>query len=215
MIPHKVKPFPWIAEGSPLFALSQTCAFILSANWVMQGMRGMDRGELCFRFALFGGLFALLASLGLPPFWAAVGAHSFNFAANGHPWVCMRYCAFYRQSPETIEAWLQDWSAKLQRLNWLQEAVIIGSRAKRLASSRSDIDLRLIVSPGWLGWFRTNLVLLRMRTDALIHRIPLDLYAYDCPLSLRRFDQHEPMAIVLDRQNRVRLLFQHRQIVEP
>lgn len=213
MVAHKVKPFPWIAEGSPLFAVSQSCAFIMAANWLMQGMRGMDRGELLFRWILFLIVAIGFARLGLSPILAVLGAHTLNFAINGHPWVCLRYCAFYRRSPMAIETWLEGWCARLTTLSWLDEAVIIGSRAKRLGSTRSDIDLRLIVGSSLSRWLAINLLLLVMRFDALVRCIPLDLYAYDSPLSLRRFDQSEPMAILLDRHNRIRLLFAERELI--
>lgn len=213
MVAHKVKPFPWIREGSPLFGLSQSCAFIMAANWVMQGMRGMDRGELLFRWLLFFITASLMIRAGLSPITSFVAAHTLNFALNGHPWVCLRYCAFYRRSPAAIECWLDRWCARLERMKWLEEVVIIGSRAKRLCAARSDIDLRVISGATVQHWVFTNLLMLAMRTDALFHRIPLDLYAYDRPQSLRRFDQGEPMAIVLDRNNRLRMLFQDRQLV--
>lgn len=213
MVAHKVKPFPWISEGSPLFAMSQTCVFILAANWVMQGVRGMDNGERVFRLTLFVLLALFFELAGASPLMALVLAHSVNFAFNGHPWVCMRYCAFYKRAPSAVERWLDVWIERLRQLSWLDEAAVIGSRAKRMSSSRSDIDLRLIIAPGFLCWLQTNILILTMRSDALIRRIPLDLYAYDKPQSLRRFDQSEPMALVLDRRHRLRLLFADRQLI--
>jgi hypothetical protein len=57
---------------------------------------------------------------------------------------------------------------------------------------------------------RTNLLLLRLRTAAFLRAIPLDLYAYDTPESLRRFDQRERLLVILDRQGRLAAAFPER-----
>jgi hypothetical protein len=57
---------------------------------------------------------------------------------------------------------------------------------------------------------RTNLLLLRLRTAAFLRAIPLDLYAYDTPEALRRFDQRERLLVILDRQGRLAAAFPER-----
>ena len=42
--------------------------------------------------------------------------------------------------------------------------------------------------------------------------IPLNLYAYDDPSSLRRFDQREPLRLILDRQGRLAAAFPERVV---
>ena len=210
MAVFKVKLSPWISEGSPLFGLSQSCAFILAANWAMQGMRRMDGGELIFRFAVFLTLSLLLEQMGMSAIGALLLAHTINFACNGHPWVCCHSCVFYRHSPQRDEAWLENWVLWLQLCPFLDEAVIIGSSAERLTTRRSDINLRLITRPGMLGWFLTNLLLLIIRSHALLRLIPLDAYVYDHPRSLKRVGQDKPMTILVDRGNRLSILYSHR-----
>ena len=100
----------------------------------------------------------------------------------------------------------------LCRQRWLAEAALIGSRGGGIQrfGPRSDLDLRLIFPPGPLAWLRTNLLLLRLRTAAFLRAIPLDLYAYDTPESLRRFDQRERLLVILDRQGRLAAAFPER-----
>ena len=46
---YKIKRFPLMPSAPWLQAATQSCAFILAANWCLQGARGMDRKELSFR----------------------------------------------------------------------------------------------------------------------------------------------------------------------
>ena len=212
----KLKAFPIRPTSARLAALMQSCVFILAANWCLQGMRGMDRKELSFRLAaelLLALMLAALAAPALPLPWAAgaalLGAHTASFTLNGQMWVCARYCRWYRRDPMALERFLHRAAVELQGLPWLREAVCIGSRSRRhtVQGDRADLDLRLVFPAGAVSWLRLNLLLLRLRARALVTMIPLDLYAYDGIDSLRRFDQREPLRLVLDRQGRLAATF--------
>jgi hypothetical protein len=201
----------------------QSCAFILAVNWCLQGMRGMDRKELGFR--LLAEL--LVATLVVAAWPAPVGpgalacgvlaAHSFGFTLNGQVWVCARYCRWYRRDPIALERFLTRVAVELRALPWLREAVCIGSRGDlgRVRGERADLDLRLICPAGWSGWLRCNLLLLRLRARAFLRLIPLDLYAYDAPESLQRFDQRERLLVLLDCDGRLSTLFPERVVTAP
>ena len=215
----KAKHIPLVGLIPFCSPLQRNCLFILAVNWVMQGMRGMQSKELSFRLILE----AMVASV---MFWlvlwiisspisaacfALFVAHSLNFLFNGQFWVCARYCQSYHGNADHVEESLSKISNDLGAEAWLNEAAIIGSRAKtnHRLHDRSDIDLRLIFPKGFAAWIKTNLLLLTMRSWALIHAIPLDLYAYDEPKALERFDQSEPLGLLLDRQNRLARHFVH------
>lgn len=184
----------------------------------------MDPKELGFRLLLLVLMLPPLAWLaglvtGAAPLTAlAMGlaaAHTLNFLVNGQFWVCLRYCPFYRRDPATLAVELQALIDGVARRSWLAEAVLLGSTARRPAAPgpRADIDLRLIFPPGLEGWLRTNLLLLELRARAFWRGLPLDVYAYEHPACLRRFDQSEPLGILLDRQARLRRGFANRQLV--
>ena len=215
----KLKTFPFRPRSAKLVTLMQSCPFILAANWCLQGTRGMDGKELTFRLGAELLLAALLGALltglvGVPTALAAglVLAHTASFSLNGQIWVCVRYCRWYRRDPAAIDRALERIARDLRGLPWLREAVCIGSLARTGAShgSRSDIDLRLVFPPGALAWLRVNLLLLRLRAHAFWTLIPLDLYAYDRPERLRRFDQREPLLAILDRDGRLQALYPRR-----
>lgn len=212
----KPKRFPIRPRSPRLARAMQSCLFILAVNWCLQGMRGMDRKELGFRLlaelalAVF---LMLLAGRVLAPLPALLlglaAAHSLSFTLNGQVWVCARYCRSWRGDAAAVERWLQRVAAELQALPWLREAVCIGSRGDQglIVGARSDLDLRLIFPAGATAWLRVNLLLLGLRTRAFLAGIPLDLYAYDGPRSLLRFDQRERLLVLADRDGRLAALF--------
>ena len=220
----KRKAFPIRPTSARLAGLMQSCVFILAANWCLQGMRGMDRKELSFRLTaelLLALMMAALAASALPLPWATgaalLGAHSASFTLNGQMWVCARYCRWYRRDPMALERFLDHAVAELQGLPWLREAVCIGSRSRchAVQGDRADLDLRLVFPAGAVSWLRLNLLLLRWRTRALVTMIPLDLYAYDRPEALRRFDQRERLLLLLDRDGRLARLYPRRAVAWP
>lgn len=217
----KLKAFPIRPRSARLAGLMQSCAFILAVNWCLQGMRGMDGKELSFRLTaelLLALILAAASAPTLPMPWALavglLGAHTASFTLNGHVWVCARYCRWYRRDPAALERFLRTVAAELKRLPWLREAVCIGSRSRRemIQGDRADLDVRLLFPPGLICWLRVNLLLLRLRARAFVAMIPLDLYAYDRPQTLRRFDQRERLLLLLDRDGRLAALYPRRAV---
>jgi len=220
----KAKSFRFRANSPAALFESRSCLFILAANWLFQGMRGMDPKELGFRLLLLALTTALATWMILSVFSApgltaaALGlalGHSFNFLANGQLWVVLRYCPGYRREPARLARAIAALLDDVTRQDWLGEAVLLGSTVSRIETprSRADIDLRLIFPTGFAGWLRTNLYLLRLRFVAACRGVPLDVYAYEHPAVLRRFDQSEPMGIILDRDRRLKRGFANRRLV--
>lgn len=213
----KKKNFSWMPSSPALRALMQSPIGILAINWVFQGMRGMQRKELSFRILLEATLMLSMFFL-LPPELhpalrlgaAFVAAHTFNWLFNTHLWVCVRYFPIYRRNPNALWNFLAKTHAQLQKLPWLDEAVCIGSIGDidDIRSERSDIDIRLFFSQD--NWFRVNILLLRLRTAALLQIIPIDLYAYDNVQALDRFRQDEGLRILLDRRGQIAARFEKR-----
>jgi hypothetical protein len=220
----KAKAFPIRPRSPRLAGLMQSCAFILLVNWCLQGVRGIDRKELAFRVSaelLLAALLAAATASVLGPVLALVagplGAHTLNFTLNGQFWVCARYCRWYRRDPAALERFLGALAEELRALSWLEEAACIGSRgqAASVRGDRADLDLRLVFPSGAGNWLRLNLLLLRLRSRAFWSMIPLDLYAYDGPESLRRFDQRERLLALVDRSGRLAALFPERVVAWP
>jgi hypothetical protein len=140
-----------------------------------------------------------------------------SFTFNGQVWVCARYCRFWRREPEALDRWLASVVAELQGRPWLREVACIGSRGDlgHVRSTRADLDLRLVFPRGLVSWLKVNLLLLRLRSRAFLSGIPLDLYAYDSPASLQRFDQDERLLVLLDRDGRLAARFPERAVPWP
>lgn len=212
----KKKNFSWMPSNPKLRALMQSCVGILAINWIFQGMRGMQSKELSFRLALEWCIAILIwpmFALGMPT-WIALCvalffAHSFNWAFNGHIWVCVRYCQFYRRTPEALSRFLARLKEEISADPGIREAVCIGSIGDKgdVGSERSDIDLRIIFGTGWRNWLYLNFWLAYWRTLALISIVPLDVYIYDSPEALQRFRQDEGLLVLKDEEGRVAALF--------
>jgi hypothetical protein len=220
----KLKAFPYRPGSARVAAWMQSCAFILVANWCLQGMRGMDAKELSFRLGLEVLVAACLAAALSPltgPTAALAGAtlaaHTMSFTLNGQVWVCVRYCRCYRRDPAALDAFLRDTAVQLRALPWLREALCIGSLGREgvVRGDRADLDLRLLFPPGIGAWLRVNLLLLRLRSRAFFRLIPLDLYAYERPERLRRFDQRERLMVLLDRDGRLAAAYPRRAVPWP
>jgi hypothetical protein len=207
-----------------LTPLMRSCPGVLAINWLFQGMRGMDGRELRFRL-LFETLLLLLIALPvmrlatLPPALATtlalMSAHSLNFLINGQFWVCVRYCPHYRNDEQRLNDYLSSLTTRLEGLDWLDEAVIIGSAAHgRVRCDRSDIDLRILIPQGPVGWLRANLLLINLRMIALLRMMPLDVYGYDGPDSLRRFRQNEPVRVISNRRGRLDRVLAGRTVLQ-
>lgn len=206
---YKLKPFPL---PRPLVVPLQSCTAILAVNWLMQGMRGMGRRELTFRLLLEAGLAAGIALItGWPV--AVLLAHAMSWTLNGQIWVCVRYCPLYRGDADRLRDAVAQLAVALPRTAWLREAALIGSAADGRLGERSDIDLRLVTPPGLAGWLRVNLLLLRLRTRALLRRLPLDAYAPDRPEDLLRADPADAVRLLVDRDGRLRRALAGRRLV--
>lgn len=200
----KEKTFPWMPQSERLQRFMKSCAGILLINWVMQGMRGMDSKELAFRL-LLEGLLTLLFWTAMPLALAWVVAHTLNWVFNGHIWVCARYCPWYSNDLDRMKEFTSNVWSDLMSARWIREAVFIGSVGEEgtLPSERSDIDLRLMIPPGWEGWLAANLMLLKLRANAFLLKMPLDLYAYNDIHSLDQFRPDEKMLVVKDLDGRL------------
>ncbi|MEO1018303.1 MAG: nucleotidyltransferase domain-containing protein [Pseudomonadota bacterium] len=208
-----MKRFSWSPQNNWAQFFLQFCIVILLINWFSQGMRGMQPKELSFRLLLEAIVVIITTStlsaqgfrLAFSFLAAMIFAHSLNYFFNGQFWVCARYCSTYWRQPKTIDLFFDRILTWLAQTHWIEEAVCIGSQGKASGTRtpRSDIDLRIVFGSGTKNWFRTNLLMLRLRTSAFLLRIPLDLYGYDAVSALDQFDQEEPLFVIKDRQNKI------------
>ena len=135
-----------------------------------------------------------------------LAAHSASFTLNGQVWVCARYCRWYRRDPAALDRFLHAAAAELRGLPWLREAVCIGSlgRAGWPAATGPISTCASCFRRGRSLAAGQSAAAASARTRAFVGRIPLDLYAYERPERLRRFDQRERLLVLLDRDGRLR-----------
>lgn len=190
----------------------QSCLGVLAINWVFQGVRGMQNKELSFRIFLFMFAAVILNILIDNVFIAIFVAHTINWLFNGHIWVCVRYCSFYKRNPDALQEFLNSLINDIRKRSFIKEAVCIGSVGDKnqINSHKSDIDLRIFFASGFDNYLKINLYLLKLRSLAFLKVIPLDLYAYDSILRLRKFRQDEGLLIIKDEYGDIAKLFSDR-----
>jgi hypothetical protein len=219
----KAKIYRFRATSSASLFESRNCLFILAVNWLLQGMRGMDPKELGFRLlllALLAGLAAWLLAglLGLPGLTAlALGlgiGHTLNFLLNGQLWVVLRYCPGYRRirpgsrlDQRPARRCGAAGLARRGRAHGLDRDPAGDTAIPRRHRSPADLPA------GGRGLAAHQPLPLAPALSGRLPGLPLDLYAYEHPAVLRRFDQREPLGIILDREVRLKRGFANRRLV--
>lgn len=179
---------------------------VLAINWFFQAMLGMERKELYFRLLFQATTTLLLWSLlgfGYGAlFISVIASHTINWTLNGQFWVCARYCAWYQGSRESLVRFMDEWFHKLEKQEWIEECLCIGSVGDRglAISDRSDIDMRFVFPQGLKAWLKMNLLMLKLRSYSFFMKIPLDLYCYDSIKALEKFREDEGVLVISDRR---------------
>jgi predicted nucleotidyltransferase len=176
-------------------------------HWIFQGMLYMDRTELIFKLFLDFSL-TILFSIVLSAWFswqmalitAFVLAHSVNFIFNSQFWVVMKFYGLVSLSFEEYEIYSKGIAERICKASCFSYAGIFGSRVREEWKSYSDLDLRLVRTPGFWNGLRGCFFLVQERTRALIRRFPLDIYILDSNVTLKRLRQDESPIILLDRR---------------
>jgi hypothetical protein len=217
---YKIKRFPLMPSAPWLQAATQSCAFILAANWCLPGRtRDGPQGALVpprRRGAARGG-----AGDGRRP-GRPTGPARRRLGPPRRP-----QRELHAQRPGLgLRALLRPLPAgpggagalpRPGRRDLDPTAVAGGGGADRLARRRHP-TLRPALRPRPAPDLPARPA--RLVADepapappadgAFLRAIPLDLYAYDTPESLRRFDQRERLLVILDRQGRLAAAFPER-----
>lgn len=178
-------------------------------HWFFQGMLYMDRTERRFKL-LFDGAFTVLFAILLrewpwPMSWllAFLAAHTLNFLFNGQLWVVLKHYGLVHHSADAFEKQAQQLAQRIAAEPSLHYAAVYGSTVRGEWKASSDLDVRLIRSPGWHNGLRACRFALRERSRAMFSRFPLDLYLLDSMEQLRMRDDEAPLVLVEYRVDRV------------
>lgn len=160
--------------------------FGLLSHWIFQGMLYMDPSERWFKLGIDLGITILVGSILTMRFsresaflMAFVLAHTLNFLFNGHLWATLRYYGMAGLNYDKFENYHRELSKRLYSESSVVYAAVYGSLVRDEWGHQSDLDIRLVRSPGFMSCMRACIFVLLERTRALLSAFPLDIYVLD------------------------------------
>jgi predicted nucleotidyltransferase len=204
MTQSKIKP---IDSSTPAFILRMASSKIgaLASNWVFQGMRYMQWHERALKLGTGGilaaGTIALLEETSLPVVLEVLCiVHTLNWLLNGQFFVLARYLHPVPNAPARFDEYVELVHAAAMKNPAVDGLAVFGSYCRGAIHEHSDLDVRVIASPGVLGGFRGAWFCMRLRFEAFFRRFPLDVYSFTDMVYLDRLREDERPIILLDRR---------------
>ena len=163
---------------------------MILGNWLLQGIWYMDRSERAFTAAveliLFGISFGLLKALTgtdllLALVASSVVTHTLNWILNGHFWALMLETRFSRMrtGKDRLLAYANKMSERLLDRRCFTSMYVYGSMSRGTPGETSDLDIRLVLAPGFTNRIRGCFATSVERARAFLKHFPLDVHAVD------------------------------------
>lgn len=197
-------------EGSVLGELFASRPGIIASNWVFQGMRYMNGSEIALKIGIDLALATILARYAFPnhtPFvaisTAILIAHTVNWVLNGHFFVLMRYVVPIPKSELQFEAYIARLGKSAQRFRSIDAVAIFGSYCRGRLHNYSDLDVRVIATPGVSSALAASVFCFAERLIAFVRLFPLDIYCCSDLTYLDRLRRDEAPVVLLDRSGRL------------
>ena len=176
---------------------------ILASNWTFQGVMMATWSERIFKFSLdilMGILFSntIFNFSEYSMLLGLVLAHTINWLFNSNLVSILKFhgVRFEKKRNDEFITEMADTFRKYGGNN-ISQVIIMGSYSREEAKEGSDIDMRLIRSPGIIGFFYANLFTLYFRSIALLKWIPLDLFILDNETQLKMHMRSDEQPIII------------------
>jgi hypothetical protein len=173
-------------KSPPLRYLFRFPLVAIISHWLFQGILYMDPTERYFKLTLDLVMFVILygcLSLIFNSLWmlfaAFLIAHTINFLFNGHLWGVLKHYGFIHHEEELFSLYRDKLFQRVQKEQSIKSIYICGSLIRNQYTPSSDLDIRLIRSPGFLNAMRICCFALLERSRAVLKKFPLDLYILD------------------------------------
>jgi len=197
-------------EGSFLGKILKTRIAVIASNWVFQGMRYMNIYEISLKLLIDLVIVVLMmllvfndSSFIISILLSIFIAHTVNWVINGHIFVLMRYVAPVPKTEKHFEDFIQ--KMKSSALNWksVDGVAIYGSYCRGTLHKYSDLDVRVVTSPGVINAVCGALFCFYQRFIAIFDLFPLDVYACDKMEFLDQLRDDEKPFILIDHSGRL------------
>lgn len=162
-------------------------------HWLFQSLLYMGSTERLFKLGL-DLLTTGLIFLALQPFlsWglalglAFLAAHTLNFLFNGQLWGILKFYGYVANTQKEFTHYIAGIADRAKKVPEIRQILIYGGLARCQWSPASDLDGRILRSPGLLAGLKVSWFLLLERSRALFAKFPLDFYLVDHPGSLKK-----------------------------
>jgi predicted nucleotidyltransferase len=200
----KEKKLPAWVKNPFLYRFFQSKAGRIFSNWVLQGMLYMNPIEIAYKLVLdlimmwilLAVVFAELTIASIVVSFAI--AHTINWFINCQPIALVRHLDWGRNDPNKFIEHIEGMHERIQGKSFLTAAASFGSLSKGNYKPTSDIDIRVIMKPGFQNSLCAAHFCFFERVLAAWHRFPLDLYAFTLPETLAKMNPKEPPVIFYD-----------------
>lgn len=185
----------------------------LPVGWVLQIIHSTDTTERWVRICLemlliallWGGLdyFMVFEARFANLFSAIVIVHSLSWYFVGNFWVYMLDSFLWVKNPgmEEVVKYVEFVRRVFLRAGSVDAILIYGSMCRRMFHGRSDLDLRVVRSPGMINGIWAVLVGILVRIPASLRRIPVDLQVVDSMRFLDKQMREEEHPIIVYRRD--------------
>lgn len=178
---------------------------IIVINWFFQGVLYMDKTEQLFKlsFSLVLSIFLFIFFLDsysptFSIFFSLFLAHTLNWVFNGQIFVLLKNLGVTTTSPDHFNNYLCSLKDRCSKERSIVAAAAFGSLSREELKLSSDLDVRLIRSPGAINGLRACLFLLFEHSRAFFNRFPLDIYILDHIDTLDIHIKNEKPIIIYD-----------------
>lgn len=182
-------------------------------NWMHQGISYMDTSEVSIRivveFIEFCMIYYLISKIIFDSFWVLASSffvvHTFNWMTNGNFWALIIFASPNLTNPgeSATRSYLNKMRNRLKKHESISGIMIFGSISRKVWHNRSDIDMRFLRKSGLKNILLSNMLTMRERFLAFVHRQPLDLFLSDDIGSLRKMRDDEKPVFLLKRDLRL------------
>lgn len=200
---------PWL-KNPYLYRFFQSKTGRIFSNWVLQGMLYMNPIEITYKLALDVIMVWILLALAFAEVTiesiviSFIIAHTINWIINCQPIALVRHLDWGQNDPHKFIEHIEGLHKRIQGKSFLIASASYGSLSRGNYKPTSDIDIRVIMKPGFLNSLRAAHFCFIERVRAAWHRFPLDLYAFTLQEALGKMNPKEPPVIFYDPESALR-----------
>lgn len=202
---------------------SAVWSFAIS-QWIHQGFTYLDKTEMFYRvvweiipFTIF--YFLLTTCAGVSMFISItvsfILSHTLNWIFNYNFWTGIDFTIpkFRNLGNDGTIYYLRNVQKRVEKYDFITGCILYGSISRSVYGDKSDIDMRLLRSPGFFNGFKAYIVTFRERLIAVKSKCPMDLYLADDVKFLLKLRKDEKPVFLKCNDTRLSKLYKDVRVV--